>query len=296
MTLKHMTIFLKVYQEQSITGAAKVLFMTQPAVTRAIKELEEFYGVRFFERLNKRLSPTEAGTRFYQEALHVMESYEHLEQEFKNWEQTGILRVGSSITLGNYALPPLTKQFQETHPKLKIKAMIANGHTLQQALLDNRLDFAMIEGGMIQKELVTAPLKEDRLMVITPRNHPLLEFPNPTLTDLVKYDLLLREKGSSSRSYLDYLFSSHGLSVSPLWESTSNQALINAVACGIGIALLPEQLVRAPILEGAVQACTLSDEPLRRQNWLVWHPNKYLTPSMEEFMELCKEFFQDGSK
>lgn len=286
-----MSIFLKVYQEQSITGAAKALFMTQPAVTRAIKELEDFYGIRLFERLNKRLSPTEAGTRFYQEALHVLESYEHLEQEFKNWEQTGVLRVGSSITLGNYALPLLIRQFQQSHPKLKIKAMVANGHTLQQALLDNQLDFAMIEGGIIQKELVTAPLTEDKLVVITPCDHPLLTISTPALTNLAEYDLLLRERGSSSRSYLDYLFSSHGLSVSPLWESTSNQALINAVACGIGISLLPEQLVQAPIREGKVRTCTLSDASLSRQNWLVWHPNKYLTPSMEEFMALCRNFF-----
>lgn len=284
-------IYLQVYKEQSITHAAKSLYMTQPAVTRAIKELESFYGIQLFERLNKRLSPTEAGKHFYSEALHIVESCDRLEKELKDWEQTGILRVGASNTLGSCALPELAQEFKGSHPHLQLRVHIANGHSLQQALFDNQLDVALIEGGTIEPSLSTTVLREDKLILIMSPNHPLASQKSIRLHDLCEYDLLLREKGSAGRSFLEHLFGLHDLPLVPVWESTNTQALINAVSRDLGISLLPEQLAAEAIAKGSVCTKPIAGEALCRQNYLVWHTNKYLTPSVKEFMDLCTQYF-----
>ena len=105
MTIRHMKIFLEVYRLENITQAAKTLHMTQPAVTRTIQEIEQHYGVRLFDRMNRRLFVTEAGRQFYAQALHIVESFDRMEKGLLNGDAFGVLRVGASISLGNFFLP-----------------------------------------------------------------------------------------------------------------------------------------------------------------------------------------------
>ena len=110
-------------------------------------------------------------------------------------------------------------------------------------LLDNRLDLAMIEAPIEHRDLTGEPFSRDELVLILPPNHALLQKDRLTLADVAACDLLLREKGSSGRAFLDTVFEAHDLSVSPLWESASTEALVRAVAAGIGLSILPERRV-----------------------------------------------------
>ena len=102
MTLRHMKIFLAVYQTQHITKAAQQLRMTQPAVTRAIQEIESYYGIRLFERINRKLYITQTGTMFYTYAVHIVDSFDQMEKGLRDWDQLGLLRVGTTIALGEF--------------------------------------------------------------------------------------------------------------------------------------------------------------------------------------------------
>ena len=113
MTVKHMKIFIQVYQTQNITRAAGLLHMTQPAVSRAIQELEKYYGVNLFERMNHHLYVTESGRQFYAHALHIVESFDLMEKGLRNGDESGVLRVGASISLGNFLMPQLVTEFQK---------------------------------------------------------------------------------------------------------------------------------------------------------------------------------------
>ena len=106
MTIRHMKIFAAVYREQSVTRAAESLHMTQPAVTRAIQEIEGYYGVRLFERINRRLSATESGKHLYARAVHIADAFDAMETELRNWDALGVLRVGASVTLTTRASWP----------------------------------------------------------------------------------------------------------------------------------------------------------------------------------------------
>lgn len=194
MTLRHMKVFLTVYKTQNMTLAAEQLHLTQPAVTRVIKEIENYYGVCLFERLNRRLYVTESGRRLYAQALHLIDTFESMEKEMRNLDTFGLLRIGSTIALGSYLLPELIFIFQKQIPQIQVQVTVSNRRTLQKMLLNNQLDIALIEGGVDDSHLHGEAFGGDRLVLITPPYHPLLKKKDVTLLDLLAYPLLLREK------------------------------------------------------------------------------------------------------
>lgn len=289
MTLRHMRIFQKIYETQSVTRAAEALHMTQPAVTRALQELEKYYGLRLFERLNRRLTVTEAGRRMYDYALHLTETFDTMEKSLRDWERQGVLRVGASVSLGCSLLPQLARTFQEEHPGVEVRVRIANGELLRRDLLENRLDLALLEGEENGADLMLTPFAAGEMALIVPPGHPLARAGGATLAQAAAYPLLLRETGSATRRFLDQLLMSRGLAVQPVWESASTQALLSAVREGLGITLVPWALARQTVLRGEAERCPVTDAELIRRRYVAWHPSKYETGTMRAFVNLCME-------
>ena len=264
-----MRIFLEVCRTMNVTRAAENLYMTQPAVSRAIREIEQTYSIRLFERLNQRLYLTDSGRRMHAYAMHIVDTFDRMERELSDGDERGVLRVGASITLGNYELPAVARRMKKERPGIRLQATVANVDTLKDMLLDNRLDAAMIEAPIDHRDLTGEAFSRDELALILPPGHPLLQKDHLTLADVAACDLLLREKGSSGRAFLDTVFEAHGLTVSPL-------------------SILPEKLVRRALKAGVVQTRPICDAPLSRPCHIVWHRNKYLSPSLRLLIGLMK--------
>ena len=277
MTIRHLRIFVRVYQLQSITQAAEALHLTQPAVSRAIAELESCYGLRLFERMNHRLYRTAASDEFYASALHIVDSFDRLERGARELGSAGTLRVGASLTLGSFFLPDVLRSYQSAHPDVTVRVTVSNAAFLAQALRDDALDLAVIEGAVNEPHLRAELLRHDRMQLIVPPGHALLRKRRILLSDVLACPLLLRESGSAGRAFLDGVFASRGAAVQPAWESASTQALIRAVAAGLGVSILPEQLVSDAIESGTVAAAAIADVSLMRENFILYHREKYFT-------------------
>lgn len=126
MTLRHMRIFVAICTYNSITKAADNLFLAQPTVSLAIKEMEEYYGVSLFNRISHKLYLSETGRLFLSYATHIIELFDELDTKIKNWDTFGTLRIGASITAGTYLLPGLVSDFPKNHPQIKVQAAIKN--------------------------------------------------------------------------------------------------------------------------------------------------------------------------
>ena len=285
MTLRHLRVFLAVYQTQNVTRAAERLHMTQPTVTRAVQELERYYGVRLFERINRRLYITQSGRQLYARAVHIVGSFDRMEKELKNWDEFGLLRIGATPTLASVLLPKTLMTFEKRHPKLRVRCSVENGTHLQEALADDRLDFALVEGEVAAEHLHAEPFSEDRLILLLPPDDPRRNAPALTLRELAESPLLLREKGSMGRSFLDRVFAAHDLPLAPLLESISTHAIIQAVHAGLGISFLPQRLIRHSVESGFVATRAVDDEPFVRRNFAAWHEDKFLTRSARELLE-----------
>ena len=283
MTIRHLEIFVQVYRENSITRAAEKLYMTQPAVSVAIRELEKQYDVALFERLGRRLYVTGAGEALYARAVQMLEEFHGLEQGL---ERKTALRVGGSVTLGNFLLPRVAAEWQMRHPESPLQVTVANGGRLQQMLRDNLLDVAVIEGAVNGAELETRAFRQDRLVLVLPQEHPLAVLEHITLEQALEYPLLVREEGSAGCRCLEQVLARRGLQADRRWESIDTQALLRAVAQGLGVAFLPRDLAES--VPGVVIR-TLVDEDFCRENVLVWHRHKRLSAELLELMELLEK-------
>lgn len=290
MTLRHMKILVSVYQNSSITRAAEQLHMVQPSVSLAIRELEEYYKTRLFDRIGRRIYPTESGTNLYNYALHIVSLFDEMELKMRSQDVSGSLRVGASITIGNFFLPPMIKKFKEQFPDIQIYAVIKNSENVEKLILDNKIDVALIEGEISCPQIMAEPVLKDHFCLIAPPAHPLTRQGDVTLDDLLPYPFLLRESGSAVRSMVENLFLSHGKTLVPAWESASTQAIIRGVANDLGISILPCLLARRAVKDGMVVEIPVRNMNLHRDFSIIHHRNKYLTSTALAFLDLCRNW------
>ena len=169
MTLRHIRIFLAVCAcGYNTTKAAQSLRMTQPAVSLAIRELEQYYGVALFDRLGRRLSITPVGQRFQSYAGHIASLFDEMELGLRNSGQLGTLRVGASITIGAQFLPGYVKSFSALCPEAEVRVRVEPTDQLERRLTDNTLDLALVEGIPRSPVLHAEAYMEDHLAVICP--------------------------------------------------------------------------------------------------------------------------------
>lgn len=289
MTLRHMKIFTEVFQLGSVTRAAESLHLSQPSLSVAIQELEEHYAVKLFERLGRRLSPTEAGKELYSYALHIISLFDEAGTAMRELSENGSIRLCATAMIGTYILPEIIHRFQLLPYKSQIEVSVCRASQVEMELLRNTADLGLMEAQPKSADLVAVPFLQDELCGVVSTNSSLAGQKAISLAELKKYPLLLREHGSSSRDILDAAFSLQQIHIKPLWQSTSTRALVHAAAEGFGVAVLPYKMVERDIREGIVSSFTL-DEPLQRKLNVVYHKNKYLTPRMAELISLCKTF------
>lgn len=289
MTLKHMKIFVAVYQQKSITKASQKLHISQPAVSVSIKELEDYYGVALFERMSHRLCVTEAGKRLYDYALHIVSLFDDMEAVIRDWDKVGRIRIGASITIGTQLMPRLVKRFKDTHRMMDVYVAVDSSEVIEKKILSNQIDFGLIEGGVHYESLVSEPFSTDDLVVVCGKDHPLAKRDSVSIEDLMSVPFLSREKNSGTREIAENVLCQHDCSVKLAWESTSTQAIVNAVVEGLGFSILPESIVRGYQNHTRLKYLNVEGLSFSRRFLVVYHRNKYLTTAENGFIRLCKE-------
>ncbi len=288
MTLRHMKIYVTVCECESVTAAAEKLYLAQPSVSLAIRELEEYYGVKLFDRISRRLYITELGKQFLNYATHIVSLFDEMEKEMKDWDSIGTLRVGSSITIGNYLLPQYVNRFNEQFPQMKVHVIIDNSENIEKRVMSNEIDFGLIEGITHNPQIISEKFMEDELVLICGKNHPFYNKEQIAVEVLPKYDFILREKGSGGRELFDSTMLVHNIEIKPVWESVSTRAIIKAVNEGLGLSILPYLLVKQDLESGTIKQIKIKDLTFKRHFYIIYHKNKFHTNSALKFMELCK--------
>jgi len=294
MTIRHMIIFRTVCENgYHSTKAAEVLHMTQPAVSLAIKELEQYYGVHLFDRIGRRLQITNAGQHFLQYAIHISDLFSDMETGLRDWDSKGVLRIGASITIGSQFLPSYVKAFSELCTELDVRVTVEQSERLEQKILANELDCALIEGIAHDPNIVSEAYMEDHLSVICGTNKGWTQGQVISIEDFQRQRFLLREKGSGTREVFDRVVEQAGIHITPVWEAMSTTALVNAAINGLGIAVLPHRMILPALRQGLI--CTVKVEGLRfsRNFHIIHHKDKFLTASAKRFIALCRDFETD---
>ena len=287
MTLRHLMIFREVCRVQSITLGAEQLNMTQPSVSLAIREMESFYGVRLFERMNRRIYITEAGRTLLQYADTILSQYEESVQVLQEGRHTGSCRFGVHVTFGETVLPNILRSLNERLPQVTVRAFVTNTRENEEMLLRNELDFAVVDNVLHLDSLISTPLyKEPMLVVCKPDYRPGKEI---TLEELAKEKLLLREHGSGTRDSINEVFRAAGLSAGAYLDSSSTYALLSCAESGLGITILPSSLTEDALREGKLKVLSVEGGSFFRRYYLAHHKSKYLTDSVRQVIEVVQD-------
>ena len=288
MTLRHLKIFATVCKENSVSLAAKKLYISQPAVSNTIKELENYYGTPLFDRISKKIYLTETGKLVYKYAIHITSLFNELEETVKNKNsEFGSIKIGSSITIGTHLIPEYIQKFTKQYPQVKPYVTIDSSDVIENMILNNELDLGLIEGFVHSGDIISHEFIHDKLIVICSPKNPLLHKESLTITDLSEQNFLMREKNSGTRELAESILSLNGLSLHPLWESSSTEAIINGVAKDIGISILPLQLTEEYLKQQKVVQLHITNVNFDRKYHIIYHKNKYLSPTVSAFIELC---------
>lgn len=288
MTLRHMKIFATVCKENSISLAAKKLYISQPAVSNTIKELEHYYGTPLFDRISKKIYLTETGKTVYQYALHITSLFDELSETVqKQTSETGTIRIGASITIGTHLIPKYIESFSKQYPHVKPYVTIDSSDVIEQRILNNELDLGLIEGFVHSGDIISHEFIRDELIIICSPKNPLIYNEHLTISDLSNQNFLMREKNSGTRELAESILSMNGISLHPIWESSSTEAIINGVAKDIGISILPLQLIEEYLKQKKVVRLNVANLKFDRQYHIIYHKSKYLSPAVLAFMKLC---------
>ncbi|MCR4904335.1 MAG: LysR family transcriptional regulator [Butyrivibrio sp.] len=286
MTINNIRIFLEVYKYMSITEASKTLHMTQPVISRTIKNLEDEYNSRFFERIGKRLYPTEAGKLFYLRMSQIVNDIDTVRTDLLSEQDGQTIRIGAAIMIGNFLIPDICQEIYEKYPEVSLKVTIASAKELKNKLLANELDFALIEDSLHESDFKYSPFYNDSMIPVFSPDHDLAKKKSLSLKNLAEYPFLLREQGSGTRTYVDSLFSSKGLIIDTMWESSSTQAIIRGVERNLGISILPHKFVNDYIKKGLLATGKMSDKLPERTCFIVYHKDKYITELYKNIFEI----------
>ncbi|MFA1563010.1 LysR substrate-binding domain-containing protein [Aliivibrio fischeri] len=289
ISLKQLNVFTVIAQEKTMTKAAERLYITKPAVSLSLSELEKNLGYKVFDRVNNRLVLNSEGRQLLPLADELLERAEVIEHQFAADSQlSGSLNIGASDTIGNHIAPTLLSQFKTKYSCDIQQLFISNTAQIVNRLLEFQLDIGLIEGKAHHPKLHTIEWKHDDMYIVCSPNHPLIQQKNITLKDLEHSIWLLREEGSGSREY----FLNHIAANLNDWHESlqlhTTEAIINCCSENMGLACISQLAAKNAINDGRLVKLPY-EKSLIRQYWLLLHKEKYQTPLLKQFLSYCEE-------
>jgi LysR family transcriptional regulator, transcriptional activator of the cysJI operon len=211
-------VFLSVARNLSFTKASQELFITQPAITKHIQELESLYKVRLFERLGNKIVLTKAGELLQEHSERILEDYKRLDYEMHllHNECSGELRLGASTTISQYVLPPLLARFIEKFPQVSLSLLNGNSRDVENALQEHRIDLGLVEGIIRLPNLKYTTFLDDELVAVVHTHSKLAKLDEISVYDLYNIPLVLRERGSGTLDVLETSLLRHNIRLSDL--------------------------------------------------------------------------------
>ncbi len=213
-----LNVFYTVAKRLSFTKAAAELYITQPAVTKHIQELEQHFSTALFDRRGNQISLTAAGNLLLRHTETIMATHRQLEFDMNalKGQAKGTLRVGASTTVAQYVIPPVLARFHEQSADVAISLLSGNTEQIEQQLLNDDIDLGLVEGRTHHSDIRYTPFVKDELVLICRADHPLADLDEITLEELRTVPVVLRERGSGSLEVIEHALRGVGLRLTDL--------------------------------------------------------------------------------
>ena len=287
-TLRQLEVFLATAHFENVTKAAQSLAMSQSAASGALKDLEQQFDMQLFDRVGKRLQANEQGLSLRPKAQALIEQARALEQELVNHKDIGHIKLGATLTIGNYLAVGLIAEFMGENPGAEIELEVANTESIARQVLNFDLDLGLIEGEFHHADLEVSHWRDDELVVFCAPDHPLAKKPLLDDDDLLAAQWILRETGSGTRQGFDRAM--HGLLAEQTikLELQHTEAIKRALEAGLGISCLSAITLSDAFQRGSLIPLQVPHRDLKRAFYCVLHKNKYRSAGIQRWLALCR--------
>lgn len=296
MNLHLLRIFAAVAEHGSFSRAAGALFISQPAVSKAVQQLEHQLELSLIERAAKGprgvrgVRLTESGQALFEHArgIFALERAAAEEVRARVGLQRGRLNVGASTTVAGYWLPAYAAEFIRKFPAIQLQIRVGNTHAIGQALIGCEVDLALVEGQVSDARIVASHWRDDELRIIAPPQGIPVRRRGPSVKELNAQVWLVREPGSGTREVTDHLMRAQGIEPSRMIEFGSNEGIARAVAAGLGVAMLPVCAVRELLRMDEIRPLSALQSPvtLTRPLLLLQLRERPISPLVRAFCDL----------
>lgn len=287
MIVDTLRVFVTVAEQSHFSKAGELLNLSQPSVSMHIRNLENELGAKLLYRSSKQVRLTEAGNILYKHAKQILAHFEEASQEIHMLqdEVTGSIHIGASFTIGEYILPAKLAEFANQYPQVKIQVTIGNTEEIIGGVRSNDLDIGFIEGEAHANDLLVTPYMKDEMIMISPSNHPLSKVSSVDKHMLQDQVWVLREPGSGTRAFSDYFIQEEDITVKRSYVFNSSQGVKEAVASGLGIAMLSRWIVRKELLCGEISELPIRHHHLERQFSIIRHQDSSSSMAINVFIQ-----------
>jgi DNA-binding transcriptional LysR family regulator len=291
MADRRLQVFYTVARQLSFTKAAEQLFMTQPAVTFQVKQIEEHFNTRLFERSHGRIALTPAGKLVMEYAERILGLSEEMDKRVSELTGaiSGPLLLGASTTIAEFILPQVLGEFKARHPQVQTHMTVANSETIEERVADHTLDIGLIESPSQLPSLHTEACCEDELVMVCAPGHKLAGLAHVTPRQIAGEPFISRESGSGTRDFSDQYFKQAGIAPEDLnivMELGSPEAIKGVVETGIGVAIMSRATIAKELKLGLVAAIALQPTLIRTLS-LVCPREKFRSKLLSTFVEFA---------
>jgi DNA-binding transcriptional LysR family regulator len=290
VTIRHLRIFIEVADTGKMSAAAAKLFIAQPTVSQAIRELEEHYGGLLFERLSKKLYITPKGERLLSYARNLVKQFDDMEEMMIHDNYVKKIRIGATNTVGDCILGDITNAFGKSNPEIEIYSYVNNTKDIEDKLLKSELDIAIVEGRVKSQDLISIPEINDFLVLVCSTKHPFAQKKEIKIEEIKNESFAMREEGSGTRELFEKYMQKKGIPIRIALESNSSSAIKKAVIENQYLAVISIRLVEEEIKNGKIYVIENTEPDWNRSFSIVYHKNKFVNDEMKDLIEIVKDY------
>lgn len=287
-TLRQIEVFVAVARAENVSRAAQTLSLSQSATSAALAELEHQFDRPLFDRAGKRLRLNEHGRLLLPQAVELLDRAQELEARLREDDTPGSLKVGATLTIGNYLAPLIMADYLQRYPSSQVALTVHNTATIVAQVVRYEIDLGLIEGRADDPEVEVEPWVEDELVPFCAPTHPLAGRQTVTLDELAGQWWILRERGSGTRETLEQALRHRLPGLRVRLELEHTEAVKRAVENGLGIGCISRLALRDAFRRGSLVPLEVPGVDLGRRFQFAWHRGKYHTAAIRAFLAACK--------
>ena len=288
MQIENFKIFADLVETKSFSNAAKINGITQSAVSQQARAMEKHFKALLIDRSQKQFQLTREGYKVYESAKEILHTYDKLDSDLQELKKviSGTIRISTIYSIGLHELPPYIKRFLHDYPSVNVRVEYRRNNLVYEDILHNSVDFGLVAFPQKQRQIEVIPFRNDRLVLITPPQHPLAKRGEVSAAELAGHKFIGFDPDIPTRKAVDQIFREHKVeNCEPVMEFDNIETVKRAVEIDHGIAIVPQATVQQEVRAGTLAMLTLKGKEFTRPLAILHRKGRVLTPAMRKFID-----------